>query len=446
MRDLLILAIIVGSVPICFFRPYFGVLMWTWIAYFSPHRYAFSPTVYYFPVAEAIALPTLAGMVFSRDMNRRIFTREMVTTLFLWGWLGITLIYAAYEPAFAAHIDAGKFMLGRISKILLMVFVMALLVNSHKKLKYLYFVTALSFGFLAIKGALFGWRTGGSSRVWGPPDSFITDNNDMALALNMSLPILFFLAQDTESRIVRIVLRVLFVAGIICVVLTYSRGGLLGLATVLAIIAAKSKKKLIAGVMAVACVVLVLNFAPQKWMTRMQTISEGTKDETAHERVIAWGFAWNLVKDYPITGGGLEAFPDVALFQAYTPERLPNGYQASSAHSIYFQVLGEAGLVGLALFLLLLAFALASTRRIRKLSRRIPALNWMTPYSNMIETGLLGFMVSGAFLSRPYFDFFFQFIASVAILKVLCRHELAQQNRVVQTVPVGTVDGELVAT
>jgi putative inorganic carbon (HCO3(-)) transporter len=446
MRDVVILAIILGSVPICFFKPYFGVLMWTWIAYFSPHRYAFSPTVYYFPVAEVIALPTLAGLIFTRDMNRRIFTREMVVMFLLWIWLGITLIYAANVPAFAGHIDAGESILGRISKILLMTVVMVLLVNSHKKMKYLYLVTALSFGFLALKGTLFGLRTGGTSRVWGPPDSFITDNNDMALAMNMSLPILFFLAQDTENRMVRNFLRVLFVAGIICVVLTYSRGGLLGLATVLAIIAVKSKKKLIAGVMLFACIVLVISFAPQQWMARMQTISQGVQDETAHERVIAWGFAWNLVKDYPITGGGLEAFPDVALFQAYTPEPLPNGYQASSAHSIYFQVLGEAGFVGLGLFLLLLGFALASTRRIRKLSRHMPALNWMKPYADMVETGLLGFMVSGAFLSRPYFDFFFQFVASVVIMKILCKREVVQRIRAVQAIDAGAAEGELVTT
>ena len=446
MHDILILAIILGSVPICFFKPYFGVLMWTWIAYFSPHRFAFSPTVYYFPVAIVIAVPTLTGLLFTRDMNRRIFTREMVVMLLLWVWLGVTLVYAANEPAFAGHIDAGKFMLERISKILLMTVVMALLVNSHKKLKYLYLVTALSFGLLAVKGTMFGWSTGWTSRVWGPPDSFIADNNDFALALNMSLPIMFYLAQDTESRLLRVLLRVLFVAGIISVVLTYSRGGLIGLAAVLVVIAIKSKKKLIAGVTLTACILLVLNFAPEKWMARMQTISEGTQDETAHERVITWGFAWNLVKDYPITGGGLEAFPDVALFQAYTPERLPNGYKASSAHSIYFQVLGETGFVGLGLFLLSLAFALASTRKIRKLSQRMPALSWLKPYANMVETGLIGFMISGAFLSRPYFDFFFQFIATVVIIKILSRREITQRDSAVQTISVETREGELVAT
>ena len=39
MRDLFLLVIILGSVPIAFFEPFYGVLVWTWIAYFNPHRY-----------------------------------------------------------------------------------------------------------------------------------------------------------------------------------------------------------------------------------------------------------------------------------------------------------------------------------------------------------------------------------------------------------------------
>jgi hypothetical protein len=36
MRDMLILAIILSSLPICFLRPFFGVLVWVLVAYFNP--------------------------------------------------------------------------------------------------------------------------------------------------------------------------------------------------------------------------------------------------------------------------------------------------------------------------------------------------------------------------------------------------------------------------
>src|SRR5713226_3714472 len=202
MRDYIILAIILGSLPICLFWPYFGVLMWTWIAYFNPHRFTWG-IAYHFPVAEVIAIPTLAGLVITRKFNHRILYRETLLLGLLWVWFAITLLYASHVPLFAGHITEGTAQFVRVSKILLMTVATILLVTSKKELKYLYLVTSFSFGLLALKGALFGLRTGGQSRVWGPPDSFIGDNNDMALSLNMSLPMLFFMAQDEENRLLR---------------------------------------------------------------------------------------------------------------------------------------------------------------------------------------------------------------------------------------------------
>jgi probable O-glycosylation ligase (exosortase A-associated) len=246
----------------------------------------------------------------------------------------------------------------------------------------------------------------------------------MALALNMSLPILFFLARDEENPRLRLFLRFMFVCSIASVILTYSRGGLLGLAAVILYLAVYSRRKVLAGVMLVSSVLLVFTFAPTKWMERMETIRQGTLDETAKERIVTWGFAWNLAQDYPITGGGLQAFPDVPLFQAYQPEPLPGGYQAASAHSIYFQMLGEHGFVGLGLFLLLLGFAWRATRAIRKRASLVPSIRWMVPYSHMLEASLIAFMVCGAFLGRPYFDLFYQLIASIVVLKIICRREI----------------------
>src|SRR5580658_4483397 len=75
MRDVIVLAIILGSSPICLFSPYYGILVWTWIAYFNPHRFTYG-IAYHFPVAVPIAIPTIVGTIFTRQKNRRIFTIE----------------------------------------------------------------------------------------------------------------------------------------------------------------------------------------------------------------------------------------------------------------------------------------------------------------------------------------------------------------------------------
>src|SRR6267378_3086022 len=219
MRDLILFAIIMVSIPISFFNPYYGILIWTWITFFNPHRFTWG-FMYSFPVAAVIAVPTLIGCLFTSNINRSFLKRETILLAGLWLWFGVTFLHALQVPFFQGHIDDARLELVRVSKVLLITFVMILLVTSHNKFKSLVIVTAMSFGFLAIKGAIFGLRTGGESRVWGPPDSFISDNNAFALAVNMSLPMLFFLARDEKKRTYRWLFYLAFASGVLSVILT----------------------------------------------------------------------------------------------------------------------------------------------------------------------------------------------------------------------------------
>src|SRR5258708_21474476 len=178
-------------------------------------------------------------------------------------------------------------------------------------------VTALSFGALAIKGAIFGIRTGGESGVWGPQYYFIADNNSFALAVNMSLPMLFFLARDENRRAYRWLLHLAFACGVLSVVLTYSRGGLLGLAAVLLALTFKSRYKLVGAFLVALAFFAVITFVPQRWMNRMEGLVRGDVDMSGHQRLVSWGTSWNFALDYPITGGSFKPLPDVEQFPPY---------------------------------------------------------------------------------------------------------------------------------
>jgi putative inorganic carbon (HCO3(-)) transporter len=424
MRDLVLFAIVMISIPISFFNPFYGILIWTWITFFNPHRFTWG-FMYHFPLAAVIAVPTLIGCLFTPDINRRILKRETFLLAGLWAWFSITFLYALQVPLFRGHLAEAQLELVRVSKVLLITFTMILLVTSHKRLKALVMVTAMSFGVLAIKGAIFGFRTAGESRVWGPPDSFITDNNSFALAVNMSLPMLLFLARDEKKNIYRWMLYLAFACGVVSVILTYSRGGQLGLAAVLLAIAFKSRYKVISVLLITLSVVAVLTFAPPQWMDRMEGLARGDLDQSAHQRLISWKTSWNFAMDYPVTGGSFNALPNVELFQRYQPEPLPGGFDSSGPHSIYFQTLEEQGFVGLGLYLFLVMSCWASLFNLRSRAARSPTSQWIVPYTHMIEVSFFGFLVSGAFLGLANFDLFYQLVAMVIILKVLYRSEAA---------------------
>lgn len=437
LRDTLVILIVLLSAPVALFNPFFGVLMWSWIAYFNPHRYGWGIARYgFFQPAIIIAIPTLLGLLFA-PKNTRIFTRETLLILGLWVWFAFTTFYVTRTPEFSGHIVDATTHLGAVSKILLMTFVTILVVTSQSKLRMLVFVILASFGVRAAFAAVFYLRTGGQFTIWGPEGSFIYDNNDFGLALNMTIPMFFFMARAESKPWLRLTLRVLMICVAICVIGTYSRGALVGLAVITLAIVAKSRQKIF-GLLAVSVAVLcILMFTTSLWQKRMSEFMQGNLDASAYSRLVAWGGAWNLVMDYPITGGGFDVFTDEAVFPNFVPPSLRGAlyskvHHLHSSHSIYFGMLGEQGFVGLGLFLLLLLSCFMSMRSLRKTAKRRPELEWVEPYTHMFEVTLLAYMVNGATLGRAYFDFFYQIVALVIIIKILAARQLQEAEIEVQ--------------
>ena len=76
LRAILLYAVLFPSIPVCFFRPFFGIAMWTIFAFASPQWYAWGAG-YDLPTAEMVAIPTILGFfIFNRKVNRLI-SREM---------------------------------------------------------------------------------------------------------------------------------------------------------------------------------------------------------------------------------------------------------------------------------------------------------------------------------------------------------------------------------
>ena len=128
---------------------------------------------------------------------------------------------------------------------------------------------------------------------------------------------------------------------------SYSRGALLAIAAMGAFLWLKSKEKLAIGLALVLVVPVLLLAMPSQWHERMDTIKEYKADASAMGRVNAWHMATNLALDRPL-GGGFQIY-DAGVFARYAP--VPEDIHA--AHSIYFQVLGEHGFIGLFLYLAL---------------------------------------------------------------------------------------------
>jgi putative inorganic carbon (HCO3(-)) transporter len=427
MRDLVMFAVIFGTMPFIFVRPALGVLIFTWLSLMNPHRLSYG-AAFDFPFAALVAMVTLVAVLLSKQPKK--FPRTPVTILLLafCAWMTLTSFFAL-EP------DLVWREWSRVIKTLFMVFVSFMVLNTERDIKQYAWVVALSLGFYGLKGGLFVLMSGGSYRVYGPSGSYIEENNGMALALIATLPLIWYLRNQAKNKWLSLVMLAMTICTSIAAVGSYSRGALLGGAAMLSFLWLKSKNKLGTGVAVVVMVAVIALVMPPQWFDRMNTIDDYKQDDSAMGRINAWQFAIN-VATHNVLGGGFNVFSP-RQFMIYAPD--PLAYHV--AHSIFFQVLGDHGFVGLTMFVLLIVCVWRTGTRIVKFCGNVPEMKWASDLAKMIQVCVIGFVVSGAFLSLAYFDLFYDFIVILVIVEKLLMLKRDKAGKHVAYMPdTGSVD------
>lgn len=424
MRSYLVIAILAAGLPFAFRAPYIGILFWCWVSYANPHLYTWQLRT--LPIAVIVGAVTLVGMVVSGQTRRIPWTRETVLLVLLWIWFSVTTCFALEPQAAFEHWE-------KVSKILLMTFATLMLIQEKRKFTLLFGTIGFSLGVIGLWGMVWGITSGAESPYEGPDGSFIADNNDLALALNMTLPIFLLVRKNFSNLWLRRLFFAFFAGSVVAIIFTFSRGGFLGLCIVAGGFFSQAKNKLATGILIAFLGFTGLLLVPQRWTERMMTIETYQEDASAMGRINAWWVAVNVARTH-ITGGGFDMFTP-QRFLEYAPDPL----DFHDAHSIYFEILGEQGFIGLTLFLLLLVSSLASLRTLKKRLRHDPRYEWYTNYCTMLMIAIGAYMMNGAFLGRAYFDLFYHLISGVILLKFLYQQE-AQQ---VEQVPVLSTEAEI---
>jgi len=220
MRDALSLSILAVLAGAALFHPWLGIIGWTFISIMNPHR--FSWAVSEMPVAAAIAIATLMGMILTRDRVRFFLTPTLTVFILFALWMCITLPFSMFFPL-------SYEMWKQVMKIDFMILLAVTLLHTRRHLMLLIWVLVISLAFYGVKGGIFTILTGGDFRVWGPPDSFIEGNNELALALVITIPLMRFLQLQYRSPWVRYGLWLAMVLSATSALGTHSRGALLAI-------------------------------------------------------------------------------------------------------------------------------------------------------------------------------------------------------------------------
>jgi probable O-glycosylation ligase (exosortase A-associated) len=403
-----------------FGRPWMGIVVWSWFSYMNPHRFAWG-FAYVFPWVAVTAVLTFFVWITSSEKKRFPWTLETMLEIALCVWITITSILALGDPQVVwAYWE-------RAIKVQAMIFMTLCIMQSRFRLNALIWTIAISIGFFGVKGGIWTLLTGGHYRVQGPERTFIEGNNELGLAMVMVLPLMHYLQLQAKSKWLRRGLVAAQLLTAVAVLATYSRGGLIALSVVGFLLWLKSRRKLLFATVMILFAVPMFKFMPAEWKDRMHTIGdvdEEDMDASAVGRLNAWRFSLALVMDRPLEGGGFRVFVSPA-FAVYAPD--PRNRH--DAHSIYFEALGEHGLIGLLLFLSLGLSTWFTARRIVRRVKRIPDLAWMGDMVNMTLVGLAGYATGGAFAGLTFFDLPYHLMSIVVICKLLLQDHIREAVR-----------------
>ena len=147
MRDLLITAIVFGSLPFILRRPQIGVMMYIWISVMNPHRLAWG-FAYSFNFAEIVAIATLVATLISKDLKPPPMMFLVVVQIAFALWISVTTLFALYpHEAF----EMWKTMM----KTQLMALLIPMLFHKKEDIRRLLFVVVFCIAFYGIKGGAF---------------------------------------------------------------------------------------------------------------------------------------------------------------------------------------------------------------------------------------------------------------------------------------------------
>ncbi|MGF1685686.1 putative O-glycosylation ligase, exosortase A system-associated [Photobacterium japonica] len=425
MRDLVFVLVIVCLVLLALRKPYVAVTLWLWTGLFVP-KYWLHGFAAGISFNSLFVLLTFIMYVASPDKRALRSTPLLIVFFLFFAHVTLTTVFTVADPDYVFN-EWVKF-----SKTILMMLFMFLIIKSRNHFNYLLMAYVFSLGFMGVVEGLKFMATAGGHHIKGPSNNILSDNNHFALALCMVMPVVVYLLGQYKQKLYRIGLITILILCVLAVLGTQSRGGFIGLTCVGGFFWIKSKRKILTLVGFGVLTLLALQFLPEKWFNRMNTIENAEEDGSFMIRVKAWKMYTLMAMERPMVGGGFRSmqfgyvwrsvagdFEKLSFIESPEP-----GEKGWAAHSIYFQVLGDHGFLGLGLFLGVISVAYFTLSNIMRKVKDLERLRWQYNLAGMLKLSIVAYCVSGAALSLPYAEACWSFIAVAIALDLSMRESL----------------------
>jgi len=410
ITDLLALFVLIVFIGYGFKRPYIALCGVVWIDLYKPQSTSYSFLAGK-PLSLIFTIFFLALLIFNHKSVKppKIFAYHFFMLFFIF-WITMTTVYSEFPTiAWLKHDIAYK-------TLLIAYFIPFVLVD-RRSIEAFIWISIVSFGtyafFAGVKtlfgGGGYGLDLVGQGFMW-------SEGSTLANQVISMLPVFWFAAKFSLLGVSNYKYYLVNIGFSICAILTLigtqARSGIVCLLVYIILLIKQSKKKFSA--LAVACIIplIIIPLAPESFFDRMNSFSSEeavSEDTSALGRLVVWRWTLDYVAERPFMGGGFYAYKaNAGKLSKYSKdsEVAITTPHPKAFHSIFFEVLGGHGYVGLIIFLLIIghSYLLNYSTHSKAILNEIV---WKQELAKALNMSLLIYCAGGLFVGIAFYPWLY---------------------------------------
>jgi putative inorganic carbon (hco3(-)) transporter len=408
-RSIWLLFLYISFIGMSLPAPFVATLGYVWVDTFQPQYVAYI-LLNQFPVAMVMGIIAFSSYLLLDRRSPPPLSTETVIQLMMIVWISVSMTWAEAP-------EAGWVKWDSVFKTLVFTAFIPYVIRSRVQIEALVntYVFALAANFVpfGLKTLISGGGYGTNLGLQGG-NTGLAEGGQLSTVCLMAVPLAIFLGRHSQlvPRVKFMPLAYWGVAAlaVVTAVGTYERSALIGLLVLLIAMVVQSKHKIGFAVVAAAVVAALVYTTSANWNARISTIQDYSSEGSAYVRILVWRWTWDYVLHHPLGGGFMMYIINHIELPGFGGGE-PIIQFGRAFHSIYFEVLGELGFPGFAMFGAITALAVFRLRRNAKLAKAYPELEWVAALASALQSGMAAFLSAGAFVGIAFQPMFWYFIA-----------------------------------
>jgi len=403
---------------------------WPWrgvrwsLTYIGFLGYIYAITTYRFPIGDVSIVLALVGLLTTKESIRVPGLLKGLGLFLLWGMVGYAV--SNYPDAVYAKLDA-------MVKLWLIALVAANALRTRQQVRFFLVFWLACFAFYPVRGAFFNYYLYGENLYGRAIWNYIFSNpNDLAAFCILQLSMALGLNSLEAKGPARLGTRLGLILIPLLILQTKSRGAFLGFAVFLLFALWGQRRRGRAIGIAVLVSAAVIFIAPSNVLDRVfalrkiestGNVAAADEEGSAEQRYEIWKVARLIIREHPIAGVGLGAYPREHEWAAMRPQFKDVARGRRDTHSTYLNVTAETGFIGIIIFASTYLAALIGIDSTRRKLKKLRPLTAQLVYA--MEIGTIGFFIAALFGSLAHVSFLVLHVVSMWCIVDMMKREVS---------------------